>query len=81
MGSNNDLSAFGTDMNQWNDVKIAVKNSLVEVSLNGVVIYQSEVEKSNGKIKGVYYNFGGCGAIDYARLYDGSSNLIFAEDF
>ncbi len=81
MGRNNDLSAFGTGLNQWNDIRFRVKNRLVQISLNGEIIYKTEIEKSNGKIKGVFYYFAGCGAIDYVKLYDAEDNMVFSEDF
>ncbi|MCG6186406.1 hypothetical protein [Maribellus maritimus] len=80
-GQNNDLSAFGTNLNVWNDVKMDFKDKVVTIFLNGVEIYKTSYEASNGRIKGVYYNFAGSGAIDYARLYDDKKNLVFSEDF
>ncbi|QGY45463.1 hypothetical protein GM418_17825 [Maribellus comscasis] len=80
-GQNNDLSAFGTDLNAWNDVKMEFRDKVVTIFLNGVEIYKTSYEASNGKIKGVYYNFAGSGAIDYARLYDDKKKLVFSEDF
>ncbi len=80
-GKNNDLSAFGTDLNNWNDIKLIIDNKLVTVFLNGKEIFKTAFENSNGEIKGVYYRFAGSGAIDYARLYDNNDKLVYAEEF
>lgn len=80
-GQNNDLSAFGTDLNQWNDVKMVFKNKVATIFLNDEEIYKASYNNSNGKIKGVYYHFAGSGAIDLVRLFDDEQNLVFSEDF
>ncbi|MBN2635534.1 MAG: hypothetical protein JXR61_04635 [Prolixibacteraceae bacterium] len=80
-GQNNDLSAFATDLNQWNDIKMEFRNKVVTIFLNGDEIYKTSYDESNGKIKGVFYSFGGSGAIDFVRLYDERQNLVFSEDF
>ncbi len=80
-GKNNDLSAFGTNLSTWNDLKLEIKNKLATVYLNGKEIYKTPYEESNGTIKGVFFRFAGCGAIDYSRLFDANENLVFSEDF
>ncbi|MBN1819209.1 MAG: hypothetical protein JW833_00750, partial [Prolixibacteraceae bacterium] len=80
-GENNDLSAFGTNMDEWNIVKIEIRNKLATIYLNEKVIYKTSYESSNGKIKGLYYNFSGSGSVDYARLYNSDNTLVFSEDF
>lgn len=80
-GKNNDLSAFGTNLNTWNDIKIEFRNKVVTLFLNGKEIYKTSYNNSNGDIKGVFYRFAGSGAIDYSQLYDAKENLIFSENF
>ncbi|MCY1720075.1 hypothetical protein OU798_06960 [Prolixibacteraceae bacterium Z1-6] len=80
-GKNNDLSVFGTDLNEWNDVKMEFKNKMVSVFLNGKEIYKTSYGNSNGDIKGIFYRFAGSGSVDYIRLYDSEKELIFDEEF
>ncbi len=80
-GENNDLSAFGCDMNAWNDFELQIENKLVTILLNGEEIYRTSYDNSNGAIKGVAYNFGGSGAIDYLQLYSADDQLVYSEDF
>ncbi len=80
-GHNNDLSAFGTDLNLWNDVKMEFRNKLVTVYLNGEEIYKTSYNNSNGPIKGVFYRFAGSGSVDSAQLFDDNDQLIFSENF
>jgi len=81
MGTNNDLSAFGTNMDKWNTLKLEISNKLVTISLNEAEIYTTSYEGSNGAIKGISYRFAGSGAVDYTRLYDADDNLTFSDDF
>ncbi|MDX8339174.1 hypothetical protein SLH46_08290 [Draconibacterium sp. IB214405] len=81
MGNNNDLSAFGTDLDDWNTVKLKIDNKLVNVFLNGEKIFSTSYNGSNGAIKGVYYAFAGSGAIDYTKLFDRNDQLVFEENF
>ncbi|NQU85959.1 MAG: hypothetical protein HQ541_09380, partial [Mariniphaga sp.] len=78
-GENNDLSAFGTDLNNWNNLKIEIKEKIVTVTLNNLEIFKTSYENSIGEIKGLLYGFKGSGAIDYARLYDSENNVVFTE--
>ncbi|WP_303918096.1 hypothetical protein [Draconibacterium sediminis] len=81
MGTNNDLSAFGTDLNNWNTVKLEISNKFVTVLLNDEEIYTTTYQNSNGALKGVSYRFAGSGAVDYAKLSDNKDQLVFSEEF
>ncbi|WP_372649977.1 hypothetical protein [Draconibacterium sp.] len=81
MGTNNDLSAFGTDLNSWNTVKLEISNKFVTVLLNDEKIYTTTYQNSNGALKGVSYRFAGSGAVDYAKLSDNNDQLVFSEEF
>ena len=81
MGSNNDLSAFGTNMDEWNKVKLEISNKMVTILLNDEEIYTTSYEGSNGDLKGVSYRFAGSGAVDYTRLYTPKGELTFSCDF
>ena len=81
MGSNNDLSAFGTNMDEWNKVKLEISNKMVTILLNDEEIYSTSYEGSNGALKGVSYRFAGSGAVDYTRLYNPNGELTFSSDF
>ncbi|WP_163323910.1 hypothetical protein [Draconibacterium mangrovi] len=81
MGTNNDLSAFGTDLNSWNTLKLEISNKFVTVLLNDEEIYTTTYQNSNGALKGVSYRFAGSGAVDYAKLSDNNDQLVFSEEF
>nr|WP_321357477.1 hypothetical protein [uncultured Draconibacterium sp.] len=81
MGTNNDLSAFGTDLNNWNTIKLKINNKFVTIFLNNEKIYTTSYQNSNGAIKGVSYRFAGSGAVDYAQLSDTNDQLVFSEEF
>lgn len=81
LGTNNDLSAFGTDLNNWNTVILEIRNKFVTIYLNDENIYTTSYQDSNGAIKGVSYRFAGSGAVDYAKLSDNNDQLVFSEEF
>jgi hypothetical protein len=80
-GQNNDLSAFGTDLSVWNQIKCIVKNKEVEILLNDKRIYSLAYEEPIGKIMGLNFNFHGAGAVDYVRLKDEMGNLVYEDEF
>ncbi len=80
-GQNNDLSEFGTNLNEWIDLKMEFRNSVATIYLNEKEIYKMSYINSNGPIKGVFYRFAGSGAIDYARLYNLKHEQVFSENF
>jgi len=68
-------------MNYWNKLKISVKDKIATIWLNDKEIFKTSYTNSNGRIKGIYYHFAGCGSVDFARLYDAEGELIFDEEF
>jgi hypothetical protein len=80
-GRNNDLSAFGLDMHDWQNLKIKVANKLATIYLDDKPVYSISYKNDFGKIVGLQYNFSGTGAIDYVRLTDGANKLVYADEF
>lgn len=80
-GNDNDLSAFGTDLSDWQEVTLKVKEKLATVFLNGEQIYEVGFENDFGKIVGVDYRFSGLGDLDYLRFKNPDEMLVFENDF
>lgn len=80
-GQNKDLSAFGTDLSVWNQIKCIVKNKEVEILLNDKLIYTLSYHEPIGKIMGLNFNFHGAGSVDYVRLSDENGKLVYEDDF
>ena len=68
LGRQSDLSMFGCDMNNWNELKCVNDNKNVIIELNGKEIYKLQYNESAGRIIGLCYTFYGCGSIDDVRL-------------
>jgi hypothetical protein len=80
-GKNNNLSALGCNVYEWQELEIQVKDRHATIYLNGNHTYSETYKKDFGKIVALIYIFDGTGSIDYARLEDGDGRAIFEDDF
>lgn len=80
-GENHDLSAFGRDLSQWQNLKIKVENKQATIFLDDKPVYSLGYKKDFGKLTGLVYHFSGTGAIDYVRLSNGNNELIYSDEF
>ncbi|GAB5525368.1 MAG: hypothetical protein Roseis2KO_32400 [Roseivirga sp.] len=79
-GKSNDLSAFGTDIHNWQDLKCISKDGQIQLYLNGELIREFTAPTTIGEIVGFKYRFMGAGEIDYVKL-TGSNGIALEEDF
>ena len=79
-GINNNLSAFGRDVYNWQRLQIQVVNKKATIYLDEQPVYTLSFKNDFGKIVGLNYNFTGTGAIDYVRLKNGEKT-VYAEEF
>lgn len=80
-GENNDLSALGVNINNWQDVALSVENRNASLSINGKIVFRESFKDDFGVIKGLFYLFEGTGSIDYVRLDNKSGNIVLENDF
>jgi hypothetical protein len=80
-GVNNNLSVFGCDLNQWQDVRIQVVNKTAAIFLDNQPVHTVSFKNDFGKVVGLVYNFNGTGAVDYARLKNGEGKVVMGEEF
>jgi hypothetical protein len=80
-GSNNDLSALGCDIYNWQNLEIKVNNRRAAIYLNGRLTFEEVYKQDFGKIVALIYIFDGTGSIDFARLKNGEQKTIFEDDF
>ncbi len=80
-GRENDLSAFGSDLSNWNDLRCEVKDRFVRILLNGKLIHELSYQKTAGRIIGLHFMFYGCGSVNYVRLYDSKHQIAFEDEF
>ena len=80
-GKEHDLSALGTDLSEFRDIRIEVKNNILSVFIDNKEVFSYKYSESIGDIVGVRFRFLGAGEVDYLRIDDHSSNLSFIENF
>jgi len=74
-GKDHDLSAFGCDCSQWQQVTCAQDNGVFTIGLNGTPIFTAQRNKSIGGIIGIRIAFEGTGEIKEATLKGGDKTL------
>lgn len=68
-GKSHDLSAFGTDLREWTNVKMSVKDRKVEITANDKLIWKDAYSENAGKIVGLRFSFLGAGSVKGIRYY------------
>jgi hypothetical protein len=80
-GSENDLSAFGTDPYEWQELRIKTENKKTKIFLNDILVHELEFKNDFGKIKGIIYTFTGPGSIDFLRFKDLAGRIVYQDEF
>ncbi|MEM1134312.1 MAG: hypothetical protein AAGI07_00635 [Bacteroidota bacterium] len=80
-GNDNDLSALGCYVYNWQELEVLVKNKHAGIYLNGMLTYEEDYKEDLGKIVGLIYIFDRTGSIKYTKLEDGNGNIVFEDDF
>jgi hypothetical protein len=78
-GKKQDLSAFGTDFNDFINVKVESKNGKAAIFLNDHLAYNIEKNIMKSQIIGVEVVFQGTGSVDFVSLSNGEAE--FKDDF
>ena len=74
-GKDHDLSAFGCDFSQWQQIKCTEADHRLEIELNGHSIFVKNKVESIGDIVGVRVDFEGTGLIKDLHLQGHGENL------
>jgi hypothetical protein len=67
-GKDHDLSAFGTDMSQFQNLRCTVKNHYLKIYLNNKQIFEFKQEHTMGRIVGIRFEFEGPGEVKNYKL-------------
>ena len=76
-GFNNDLSSLGTDVYDWQYVRIIARNNIADIYLNNNHVFEMPFSEDIGDISGININFTGTGIIDFVRLYNRDNLLVY----
>jgi hypothetical protein len=80
-GKDNNLSVFGRNLHQWQQLGIQVVNKKATIYLDEKPVHSLTYKNDFGKIVGLFLNFTGTGAIDYVRLRNGANKLVYEDEF
>ena len=76
-----DFSGLGTDIYQWQDLSIRVKDKHAQVFLNQQLTYEIDFKEDFGLIMGLRISFTGPGSVDDVSLQDASGKLVYQDSF
>jgi hypothetical protein len=77
-GKKKDLSVFGTDFDDFVDVRIESEKGKGKIFLDDVLTYEVNAGK-RAKIIGIYFLFEGTGSVDYVKLRN--DKVVFEDQF
>lgn len=77
----NNLSGLGTNVYEWQKLRIENSNKNAAVFLNENEVIQIKYKQDFGKIVGLQFTFNGTGSVDYITLKDKDGELIYHDDF
>jgi hypothetical protein len=80
-GKTNDLSALGTDVKEWQDVEVNVKNRNVTVTINNKEVFSSQYKEPGGLITGLGFISNGLCEVDFVSLITQDGKNIYSNDF
>ncbi len=80
-GQTTDLSTFGYDVTQWQEIEIDVHNKNVTISIGTKQVFKKRYLKSAGLIKGLGFGSNGLCEVDYVHLLDSVGNVVYKNDF
>lgn len=79
-GNYNDLSAFGHDLSEWQEIALRVDNKKATISIGNKIIYEGTIEGEIGTLSGFIIHSKGPSEFDYVDLEAGGKTL-FRDDF
>ncbi|GAB3502124.1 hypothetical protein [Emticicia fontis] len=80
-GKTTDLSPFGCDLTQWQDLEIQIINKQVTVYLAHKKIFEKPYEQSLGLIAGIGFTSNGICEVDKVSLEDLKGKVIYGSEF
>ncbi|QEM09596.1 hypothetical protein [Mucilaginibacter rubeus] len=79
-GKDHDLSAFGTDMSQFQNLRCTVKDHFLRIYLNDKQIFEFKQADTMGRIVGIRFEFEGPGEVKQYKL-ETPGGAVYAEQF
>lgn len=80
-GKTNDLSAFGSNVKDWQDIEFTIKNKQVSIKINNAQVYSGKYDQSSGLITGLGFISNGLPEVDFVSLQTLDGEDIYSADF
>ncbi|MDP4263407.1 MAG: hypothetical protein Q8941_12850 [Bacteroidota bacterium] len=80
-GKTHDLSAMGTDVKEWQDVEVNVKNRKVTIRINKAEVFTTSYQEPSGLITGLGFISNGICEVDFVSLKTQDGKSIYSNDF
>ena len=75
------LPVLVTDLNQWRIAKLKIIEDTVQLTLDGVEIYRTNIEHTICNLDIIHFSAKGAGTIDWIKVFDNNNTMIWKEDF
>lgn len=80
-GKTTDLSSLGTDVKQWQDVVITVRDKKATIRINDTEAVATAYQESSGKITGLGFLSNGLPEVDFVKLATLDGKDIYTNNF
>ncbi|MEM7485912.1 MAG: hypothetical protein AAF348_11955 [Bacteroidota bacterium] len=80
-GMENDFSALGTDLSEWQNIRLVSSKGRLKYYLNDTLAIDEPFEDDRGKIMGLILTFTGKGVVDFVHLKTLEGKTIYTEGF
>jgi len=80
-GNRNDLSRIDLVAEQWNTLRIEVKNKTAFFFVNNTLVFKGHYSRPAGELKAIHLTFQGFCKFDYIRCWNKNGKLIENEEF
>ena len=80
-GNRNDLSRIDLVAEQWNTLRIEVKNKTAFFFVNSTLVFKGHYSRPAGELKAIHLTFQGFCKFDYIRCWNKNGKLIENEEF
>jgi hypothetical protein len=80
-GTKRDLSAFGSDFNDWVKIKCVIKDKIADIFVNDTSAIRLQVTGDHARMAGIGYRFQGTGSVDFVKLSNNDGKVFYEEYF
>ncbi|MFK5854755.1 MAG: hypothetical protein QM503_01405, partial [Bacteroidota bacterium] len=79
--NDSDLSGFGCNIYEWQEIKLVSTDSMINISLNNTIVTTLIDSTNMGKFRGFSFTFDGIGMVDYISMITHKRDTIYYNTF